>query len=113
MVDKLTRDMKASETENLEGDTCPTLDKEDPTGLMFWARTTRQIMMDTGKTLSLQSLHCAMNIKEICLLQPIPNLEANHSLLILIPRPSPSLANHTPQSKEEGSNDLAYSELFQ
>lgn len=67
MVDKLTREMKASETENLEEDACSTLDKEDSTELMFWARTTRQIMMDIGKTLSLQSLHCAMNINQCCM----------------------------------------------
>ena len=51
-VDKLTKDMKAAgETENLEEDACSTVDKDDSTELMFWARTTRQIMMDIGKTL--------------------------------------------------------------
>ena len=48
MVDKLTKDIKASGAENLEEDTSPS-DAEGATELMFWARTTRQIMMDIGE----------------------------------------------------------------
>ena len=50
MVDKLTKDIKASGAENLEEDTSPS-DAEGATELMFWARTTRQIMMDIGEAL--------------------------------------------------------------
>ena len=50
MVDKLTTDMKgAGETENLEEDAYSATDKDDFMELMFWARTTRQIMMDISK----------------------------------------------------------------
>ena len=53
MVDKLTKDMKAAgETENLEEDAYSATDKYDFMELVFWARTTRQIMMDTSKTIS-------------------------------------------------------------
>ena len=56
MVDKLTRDVKASGAENLEEGTSPSDTEGATEAVMFWARTTRQIMMDIGETLVCISL---------------------------------------------------------